>query len=194
MAIYLPMMMEIVYAMLACARIGAVHSVVFAGFSAESLANRILDSGCKIVITADAVMRGNKLVRLKDEIDEACVLCEKNGYQVDHVVVVSRLGSDKAQTSWNEKRDKVFIDLSKEVSTECPIEWMGAEDPLFTLYTSGSTGNPKGMLHTVAGYMVYAATTFKYIFDYHAEDIFWCGADAGMLLLPFVVLLSCDVM
>lgn len=140
--LYLPMVIELPVAVLACARIGAVHSVVFAGFSAESLANRILDSQCKIIITADAVFRGNKLISLKKEVDEACDKCVQEGFNVERVIVVKRQG-DKIK--WVPNRDAWFHDELQGVEKHCDVEWVNAEDPLFMLYTSGSTGKPKGM-------------------------------------------------
>ncbi|MBI2191916.1 MAG: acetate--CoA ligase [Planctomycetes bacterium] len=177
-AIYMPMVLELPVAMLACARIGAVHSVVFGGFSAESLADRILDSRAKILITADGVMRGSKVIPLKQVADEAMATSEKRGFHVEACIVYQRLGQ-KAQAPWNPKRDSWWHDLMAKASDQCDPVWMDAEDPLFMLYTSGSTGKPKGVLHTVGGYMVYTGVTFKYIFDYHPGDIWWCTADIG---------------
>jgi acetyl-CoA synthetase len=170
--IYLPMIPEAAYAMLACARIGAIHSVVFGGFSPESLANRIKDCDSKLVITADEGVRGGKIVPLKHNVDEA--LAHAPG--VDTVIVVTRTG---AGVPMREGRDVVYEDEAANASPECPPEPMGAEDPLFILYTSGSTGKPKGVLHTTGGYLVYAAMTHQYVFDYHDGDIYWCTADIG---------------
>ncbi len=175
-AIYMPMIPELAITLLACARIGAVHSVVFGGFSAESLKDRILDAGCSHLITSDGGYRGAKEIPIKGICDQALELCQQQGHEVDKCLVVKRTG-----TAINMKngRDVWWHDTVTTASTECPAEPMEAEDPLFILYTSGSTGKPKGVLHTTAGYMVYAATTFKYVFDYHPEDLFWCTADIG---------------
>lgn len=170
--IYLPMIPEAAYAMLACARIGAVHSVVFAGFSPDSLAQRINDCQSKVIITADEGLRGGKKVPLKANVDAA--LAKADG--VDWVVVVKRTGGT---VEMNPSRDLWYHDAAKMVTTECPAEHMHAEDPLFILYTSGSTGQPKGVLHTSAGYLVFASMTHQYVFDYHDGDIYWCTADVG---------------
>jgi acetyl-CoA synthetase len=170
--IYLPMIPEAVYAMLACARIGAVHSVVFGGFSPESLAGRIEDCGSKVVITADEGIRGGRKIPLKLNIDAA--IAKVGG--VDHLIVVRRTG---ASVPMNPQRDVYFDKAAEVVTAECPCEEMNAEDPLFILYTSGSTGKPKGVLHTTAGYLLYVAMTHQLIFDYHEGDIYWCTADVG---------------
>src|SRR5712691_2343323 len=170
--IYLPMIPEAAYAMLACARIGAIHSVVFAGFSPDSLAQRITDCQSKIIITADEGLRGGRKVPLKANVDAALA---KTG-DVDWVIVVKRTGS---AIDMNPTRDLWYHDAAKMVTTECPCEHMHAEDPLFILYTSGSTGQPKGVLHTTGGYLVFAAMTHQYVFDYHDGDIYWCTADVG---------------
>ncbi|MGB6399690.1 MAG: acetate--CoA ligase, partial [Bradyrhizobium sp.] len=170
--IYLPMIPEAAYAMLACARIGAIHSVVFAGFSPDSLAQRITDCKSKVVITADEGLRGGKKVPLKANVDAA--IAKSGG--VDWVVVVKRTG---AAVDMNPSRDLWYHDAAKMVTTECPAEHMHAEDPLFILYTSGSTGQPKGVLHTSGGYLVFAAMTHQYVFDYHDGDVYWCTADVG---------------
>ncbi|MFO0389989.1 MAG: acetate--CoA ligase [Alphaproteobacteria bacterium] len=170
-SIYLPMIPEAAISMLACARIGAIHSVVFGGFSADSLRNRIEDCGSKLLITADEGMRGGKKVPLKANADEAV----KSTPCVEHVLVVKRTGSPVA---WN-KQDHWYHEEMAKASAACKPESIDAEDPLFILYTSGSTGKPKGVLHTTAGYMVWAQMTHKYTFDYHDGDIFWCTADVG---------------
>ncbi|WP_426421920.1 acetate--CoA ligase [Bradyrhizobium genosp. A] len=170
--IYLPMIPEAAFAMLACARIGAVHSVVFAGFSPDSLAQRINDCQSKIIITADEGLRGGKKVPLKANVDAA--LAKADG--VDWVVVVKRTGG---KIDMNPTRDLWYHEAAAMVTTECPAEHMHAEDPLFILYTSGSTGQPKGVLHTSAGYLVFASMTHQYVFDYHDGDIYWCTADVG---------------
>ena len=170
--IYMPMIPAAVSAMLACARIGAIHSVVFGGFSPDSLKNRILDCDCRLVITADEGIRGGKHIPLKANVDEALAGCPDV-----HTVLVYRLSG--ADVGWNTQRD---LWLQKEIAAaaaECPAEPMDAEDPLFILYTSGSTGKPKGVLHTTGGYLLYAALTHKYVFDYHDGDVYWCTADVG---------------
>ncbi|HVR97648.1 MAG TPA: acetate--CoA ligase [Thermoanaerobaculia bacterium] len=172
--IYLPMTPEIVYCMLACARIGAVHSVVFAGFSAESLRGRILDAGCKVVITANEGLRGGRGIPLKATTDQAVEGLDL----VERVLVVRRTDKDVPMRAG---RDLWLEEETAKQRSTCPVEWMAAEDPLFILYTSGSTGRPKGVLHTTGGYMVYAAMTHKYVFDYHPDDIYMCAADAGWI-------------
>ncbi len=170
--IYMPMIPEAAVAMLACTRIGAVHSVVFGGFSPDALRDRINDSECSIVITADQGLRGGKKVALKTNADKAC----EDTPSVRKMVVVKRGGEP---TGWNDGRDVWYHELVEAGSTSCPAEEMAAEDPLFILYTSGSTGKPKGVLHTTGGYILYAAMTHKYVFDYHDGDIYWCTADVG---------------
>ncbi|MFN9528293.1 MAG: acetate--CoA ligase [Pseudomonadaceae bacterium] len=170
--IYMPMIPEAAYAMLACARIGAVHSVVFGGFSPDALRDRILDADCRAVITADEGVRGGKYIPLKANVDKALQSCP----DVSTVVVVERTQGDVA---WVEGRDLWYHQALKEVEADCPAEPMDAEDPLFILYTSGSTGKPKGVLHTTGGYLLGAAMTHKYVFDYHEGDIYWCTADVG---------------
>ncbi|MGH1376101.1 MAG: acetate--CoA ligase [Alphaproteobacteria bacterium] len=172
--IYMPMVCEAVYAMLACARIGAVHSVVFGGFSPESLKNRILDCQSRIVITADEAYRGAKTVPLKTNTDEALKGCPN----VHTVLVLKRTGADIA---WNDDHDVWWHDIVEAQGSECPCEIMNAEDPLFILYTSGSTGKPKGVVHTTGGYMVYTSLTHEYVFDYHAGEVYWCTADVGWI-------------
>ena len=172
-AIYLQMIPEAAVACLACARIGAIHSVVFGAFSADSLRDRIQDSQCKMLITQDTALRGAKNdIPMKTGADKALAQCPS----IESVIVVKRTGHEVPMT---EGRDHWYHDVVKEASAECEPEWMDSEDPLFILYTSGSTGKPKGVVHTTGGYMVYAATTFKYIFDYHEGDIWWCTADIG---------------
>ena len=158
--------------MLACTRIGAVHSIVFGGFSPDSLRDRILDSDCQTVITADEGVRGGKSVPLKVNADKAILECPN----VRSCIVVRRTGGDVA---WQEGRDVWYDEMMAEASVDCPPEPMDAEDPLFILYTSGSTGKPKGVLHTTGGYLLFAAMTHKYVFDYHDGDIYWCTADVG---------------
>jgi acetyl-CoA synthetase len=171
-SIYMPMVPEAAVAMLACTRIGAIHSVVFGGFSPESLKDRILDSDCKFVITADEGIRGGRTVPLKENVDDALSKCPN----VHTVIVIQRTGKDIV---WDNERDVWYQDAMAEASTHCPAVEMDAEDPLFILYTSGSTGKPKGVLHSTAGYLLYAAITHKYVFDYHEDDIYWCTADVG---------------
>ncbi len=172
--IYMPMIQEAAYAMLACARIGAVHSVVFGGFSPEALKDRILDSDCQIVITADEGVRGGKNVPLKCNADKAVAHCPN----VHTVLVIQHT---KGQIDWNDKHDVWYHEIAETVSTDCEPEVMDAEDPLFILYTSGSTGKPKGVQHTTAGYLLYTAVTHKYTFDYKEGDIYWCTADVGWI-------------
>ncbi|UJD78433.1 acetate--CoA ligase [Serratia rubidaea] len=173
-AIYMPMVPEAAVAMLACARIGAVHSVIFGGFSPEAVAGRIIDSNARLVITADEGLRAGRSVPLKKNVDDA--LKNPGVTSVDNVVVFQRTGKPGY---WQEGRDLWWHELTAGVSAECPPEEMNAEDPLFILYTSGSTGKPKGVLHTTGGYLVYAAMTFKYVFDYHDGEVYWCTADVG---------------
>ncbi|MFO7962554.1 MAG: acetate--CoA ligase [Desulfobacterales bacterium] len=177
-AVYMPMIPELAVAMLAAARIGAVHSVVFGGFSAEALADRILDSGCRLLITADGFMRGDKAVDLKRNADTAMAICERRHHRVHNCIVVKR---SRAKIPMASGRDIWWHDMVKDADPECPVVWMDAEDPLFILYTSGSTGKPKGVQHTVGGYMVYTGVSFKYIFDYHDGDRYWCTADIGWI-------------
>ncbi len=170
--IYMPMVPEAAYAMLACARIGAVHSVVFGGFSPESIKDRILDSDCQTVITADEGVRGARMIPLKANVDQALEKCPN----VHSVFVVRRTNAD---VPWFEDRDVCYYKATEAADSECEPELMDAEDPLFILYTSGSTGKPKGVLHTTAGYLLGASITHKYVFDYHEGDVYWCTADVG---------------
>lgn len=170
--IYMPMIPEAAYAMLACARIGAIHSVVFGGFSPDALRDRILDADCRTVITADEGVRGGKYVPLKQNVEKALKDCPN----VSTVVVVERTQGD---IPWVEGRDLWYHEALRGMSEDCAPEPMDAEDPLFILYTSGSTGKPKGVLHTTGGYLLGAAMTHKYVFDYHDDDIYWCTADVG---------------
>ena len=172
--IYMPMIPEAAYAMLACARLGAIHSVVFGGFSPQSLQDRILDSDCQTVITADEGMRGGKAIPLKANTDEALASCPN----VHTVVTVKRTGGD---IGWQEGRDIWYTDLTSNQSTTCEPEVVESEDPLFILYTSGSTGKPKGVQHSSAGYLLHAAISHKYVFDYQDGDIYWCTADVGWI-------------
>ncbi|XP_026222686.1 acetyl-coenzyme A synthetase, cytoplasmic isoform X2 [Anabas testudineus] len=198
-SIYMPMVVELVIAMLACARIGAIHSIVFAGFSAESLCERILDSQCSLLITADGFYRGDKLINLKLLADEALRKCREKGFPVEKCIMLKHLSKETEETAlgsqsppakrscpdlqvpWNPDVDLCWHTLLLGASDECEPEWCESEDPLFILYTSGSTGKPKGVLHTVSGYMLYTATTFKLVFDYQPEDIYWCTADIGWI-------------
>ena len=207
-AIYMPMILELPIAMLACTRIGAVHSVVFGGYSSDALAERIMDSKAKILITTDGVWRGEKLIFLKNICDEALKRVKKYNHVVECCIVVAHLrrlnnphgtklhstektngvngtsdGNDFniPQIPWDDDRDCWWHDEVEDAENKCYPVWMNAEDPLFILYTSGSTGKPKGVLHTTAGYLIYAATTFKYVFDYHPGDVYWCTADVGWI-------------
>ncbi|MDQ3078385.1 MAG: acetate--CoA ligase [Pseudomonadota bacterium] len=173
--IYMPMIPEAAAAMLACARIGAIHTVVFGGFSPESLAGRIEDTGARVVITADEGIRGGKRIPLKANVDAACAL---SGAAIERVIVVTRTGAD---IPWHPQRDLRWEDERASLSADCPAETMNAEDPLFILYTSGSTGKAKGVVHSTGGYATYVATTFDWIFGAREEDIFWCTADVGWI-------------
>lgn len=172
--LYMPMVPEAAVAMLACARIGAVHSVVFGGFSPEALANRIIDCGSTVVITADEGVRGGKVVPLKKNVDQA--LAHPGAEIVKTVVVVQRTGGN---IEWHDSRDRWYHQITDEAEAQCDPEPMNAEDPLFILYTSGSTGKPKGVLHTTAGYLLYASMTHQLVFDYRPGEIYWCTADVG---------------
>ena len=172
--IYLPMIPELAVAVLACARIGAIHSVIFGGFSPESIAGRIQDCDSSLAVTADEGVRGGRTIPLKANMDEALARCPSVG----KCIVVRRTGG---RVGWVEGRDVWYHEATEAASEDCPAEPMGAEDPLFILYTSGSTGKPKGVLHTTGGYLVYAATTHHYVFDYHDGDVYWCTADVGWI-------------
>ena len=174
--LYMPMTPEAAVAMLACTRIGAVHSIVFGGFSPDAIAGRVIDSSAKLVITADEGRRGGRTVPLKANVDEA--LTRDGTDCVEHVIVFKNTGGD---INWVEGRDLDWAEVTQSQATDCEPEAMNAEDPLFILYTSGSTGTPKGVLHTTGGYLVYAAMTFKYVFDYQEGDIYWCTADVGWI-------------
>ncbi|XP_015607051.1 acetyl-coenzyme A synthetase isoform X2 [Cephus cinctus] len=205
-AIYMPMILELPIAMLACTRIGAIHSIVFAGYSSDSLTERILDCKAKVLITADGVWRGEKLLLLKNIADEALDKVKQHDHEVETCIVVGHLErvngpptrathttngvngtngnkseSSAKEISWTEGRDFWWDKLMDDEEPSCYPVWMAAEDPIFMLYTSGSTGKPKGVLHTTAGYLIYAATTFKYVFDYHPGDVYWCTADVGWI-------------
>ncbi|XP_007564246.1 acyl-CoA synthetase short chain family member 2 like isoform X1 [Poecilia formosa] len=185
-SIYLPMIPELVYTMLACARIGAVHSVVFAGFSSESLCERIMDAQSSVLVTADGVYRGDKLINLKQISDEALEKSrEKGSSSITKCLVIKhegvRASCNKLQTPWDSERDEWWDEAMSDSSEDCEPEWLDAEDPLFILYTSGSTGKPKGVVHTVAGYLLYTFLTFKCVFDYHHDDVYWCTADIGWI-------------
>ncbi|WP_378947119.1 acetate--CoA ligase [Mesorhizobium sp. ANAO-SY3R2] len=174
--IYMPMIPEAAYAMLACTRIGAIHSIVFGGFSPDALAGRIVDCESTFVITADEGLRGGKAIPLKENTDKAIDIAAKNFVMVKNVLVVRRTGG---KTGWANGRDLWYHDEVSSVAAECEPEQMKAEDPLFILYTSGSTGKPKGVLHTTGGYLVFASMTHQYVFDYQDGDIYWCTADVG---------------
>jgi acetyl-CoA synthetase len=172
--LYLPMIPELAISMLACTRIGAIHSIVFGGFSSDSLKDRLQDSTSKVLVTCDGTFRGAKAIPQKDGADAAVADCPS----VEKIVVVKRVG-DKIKCDMTAGRDVYWDDAMAKASADCPPEWMDAEDPLFILYTSGSTGKPKGVMHTTGGYLTFAAYTHKMIFDYHEEDVYWCTADIG---------------
>jgi acetyl-CoA synthetase len=174
--LYMPMVAEAAVAMLACTRIGAVHTIVFGGFSPEALAGRIIDSNAKVVVTADEGVRGGRAVPLKKNVDAA--LANSDVTSVEKVVVLKRTGGG---IEWDNKRDVWWHDVTSVASSHCEPEEMNAEDPMFILYTSGSTGKPKGVLHTTGGYLVYATMTFKYVFDYQEGEVYWCTADVGWI-------------
>jgi len=195
-AIYMPMITELVVAMLACARLGAVHSIVFGGYSADSLATRILDAGARVLVTADGVYRGTKLIALLSIAHDAMEKAAEQGGEIKHHICVSHLprlanpGTEEVQAKhaasvtakWKEGRDEWWHEVMRDAADKHEPEWVDVEDPLFMLYTSGSTGKPKGVLHTTGGYMLYTATTFQYSFDYHPEtDVYWCTADIGWI-------------
>jgi len=194
-AIYMPMITELVVAMLACARIGAVHSIVFGGYSADSLATRILDGGARVLVTADGVYRGTKLIKLLEIANLAMEKAAEQGCKVEHHICVEHLGrlaspGDKevlvkhreaTESKWSSPRDEWWHEVMKASSAKHEALMVDSEDPLFMLYTSGSTGKPKGVLHSTAGYMIYAATTFKYSFDAQPTDVYWCTADIGWI-------------
>ncbi len=172
--LYLPMIPELAISMLACTRIGAIHSIVFGGFSSDSLKDRLLDSTTKVLVTCDGTFRGSKAIPQKDGADAAVADCPS----VEKIVVVKRVG-DKIKCDMTAGRDIYWDEAMAKVSADCPPEWMDAEDPLFILYTSGSTGKPKGVMHTTGGYLTFAAYTHKMVFDYHEDDVYWCTADIG---------------
>src|SRR5690606_12817964 len=174
--ISLPTILEAAYAMLACSRIGAIHSVVFGGFSPDSLAGRMVDGASDFVITADEGVRGGRAIPLKDNADKAAEIAAKQGNAIRHMLVVRRTGG---KISWSEGRDLWLDEEAATVSADCPPEHMGAEDPLFILYTSGSTGKPQGVRHAAGGYLVQASMTHEYIFDCRDGDSYWCTADVG---------------
>eukprot|EP00871_Galdieria_phlegrea_P003832 jgi/Galph1/444/GphlegSOOS_G5281.1 len=182
-AIYMPNIPELIVAMLACARIGAIHNVVFAGFSAESLANRLLDANCRVLITCDGFRRGEKLIPLKNVADAAEELLREatGSHLLTRKIIYQRLGEKLCPISMSSDTDEWWHDVIAGSSNSCELEWMDAEDPLFVLYTSGSTGKPKGIVHSTAGYLLYSATTYRYAFNYHPGDVYFCTADCGWI-------------
>ncbi|RWS27126.1 acetyl-coenzyme A synthetase: cytoplasmic-like isoform X1, partial [Leptotrombidium deliense] len=200
-AIYMPVTIELVVAMLSCARIGAIHSVVFAGFSGDAIAERIIDCNCKLLITCDGVYRGSKFIPLKEIVDEAIFKCSLKKHSLVACIVYHHLkcfppnkysdhkkddkfeynNNDYPRIPWNPEVDVWWHEVMDKAEDYCDPVWVDAEDPLFILYTSGSTGKPKGVLHTTAGYMIYAATTFKYVFNFNGGDVFFCTADLGWI-------------
>jgi len=181
-AIYMPMLLELPIAMLACARIGAVHSVVFGGFSADSLASRIVDCKARVLLTCSGVMRGTKAIELKKIADKACTMAKDQGFNVDTVLVYENDNAvPAADCPFVEGRDQWWQAETEKQPTKCDVEWVPAEHPLFLLYTSGSTGKPKGVLHSTGGYMVSAATTVKHVFNLQPGDVYWCTADCGWI-------------
>ncbi|MEN8669694.1 MAG: AMP-binding protein, partial [Ketobacter sp.] len=174
--IYMPMIPEAVFSMLACARLGAIHSVVFGGFSPEALAGRIEDCGAKLVVTADEGLRGGRPIALKHNVDAA--LAHPSVNTVEHVLVVRHTGGE---VQWNDERDVDYAAATRAAANTCLAQEVNAEDPLFILYTSGSTGKPKGVLHTTGGYMVYASFTHQQVFDYRPGEVYWCTADIGWI-------------
>ncbi|MGI2299809.1 acetate--CoA ligase [Candidatus Cardinium hertigii] len=182
-AIYMPNTIEAIVAMLSCARIGAVHVVVFAGFSANALAERIIAAQAKLLITADGTFRGTKFIALKSIATQALIQCKAAAHPLNHCIVLNRLQTTQhiPEIPWDDAIDCAWEKLMAAASEVCTPEWVDGEDPLFILYTSGSTGKPKGILHTTAGYLLYTATVFKYAFDYHPEDIFFCSGDLGWI-------------
>ncbi|WP_243517815.1 MULTISPECIES: acetate--CoA ligase [unclassified Candidatus Cardinium] len=185
-AIYMPTTIEAIIAMLSCARIGAIHVVIFAGFSTEALAERMIAANAKLLVTADGTFRGTKFIPLKSIATQALKQCKAAGHLINHCVVFNRLQTSKLNKDipdipWDDSIDLAWETVMASASDLCAVEWVDAEHPLFILYTSGSTGKPKGVLHTSGGYLLYAATVFKYAFDYHEEDLFFCSGDLGWI-------------
>jgi len=176
--LYMPMIKEAAFAMLACTRIGAVHSVIFGGFSPEAIASRVEDCAARVIVTADEGKRGGRHVPLKANADAAVAQCVRDGLPIDTVLVAKNTG---ANVAWDPARDRWYHEVSAGVDSDCPPEPMSAEDPLFILYTSGSTGKPKGVMHTIGGYLMWANITFEYLFDYRPGEVFWCTADVGWI-------------
>ncbi|ATO57947.1 acetyl-CoA synthetase [Bartonella sp. 1-1C] len=172
------MLPEAAYAMLAYAPIGAIHSGIFAGFSAEAIAGRLIDCESTFIITADQGLRGGKTINLKENIDQAIHIAAHRNVHVNHVMVIQRINE---KINWVAERNFWYHEEALQAPTDCPPEKMNAEDPLFILYTSGSTGKPKGVLHTTGGYLIYVSMTHQYVFDYHPHEIYWCTADVGWI-------------